>query len=496
MLFQFHLKWNFCQLGLILFFMSTSSFAEIFNGGVVLTTQAEVDAFIIYTEVTGSLTLDGNDITNLNGLSNLTSVGFLLIYNTGLTNLDGLSNLAFIEVYLDISDNSFLINVDGLSNLSSVGGNFLRISGNASLDNLDGLSGIISYEKDLIIEDNSSLSKIGFPNLSSLGGTLQLLDNNSLTNIEGLSNLTSVGGSLWIYGNALTNLDGLSNLTSVGSILYIDSNPNLTSFCGLYTLLNGGGLTGDYIVLNNSVNPTEQDIIQAGPCYQFVCPFQQGYWKINNDWPADELMLGSQSYLHLELLNILNMPVGAGNRADASLILAKQLIAVKLNIENGADVPEDVETWITSSDNLIGGNYIPMNIHPKTELGSQMIQFADSLESYNKGELNGGCSLPKSEITEKNKLLHAVPTDFALHQNYPNPFNPATIISWQSPVGSWQTLKIYDLLGREITTLIDEYKPAGSYEVEFNASLLASGTYFYRLSAGSFTYTKKLLLMK
>ncbi|MFO7525911.1 MAG: PA domain-containing protein [Ignavibacteriaceae bacterium] len=86
--------------------------------------------------------------------------------------------------------------------------------------------------------------------------------------------------------------------------------------------------------------------------------------------------------------------------------------------------------------------------------------------------------------------------DFALLQNYPNPFNPSTTISWQSPVDSWQTLKIYDLLGREIATLVDEYKPAGTYEVEFDAGNLASGTYFYRLSAGSFTETRKLLLMK
>ncbi len=57
-----------------------------------------------------------------------------------------------------------------------------------------------------------------------------------------------------------------------------------------------------------------------------------------------------------------------------------------------------------------------------------------------------------------------------LHQNYPNPFNPSTKISWQSPVGSWQTLKVYDVLGNEVATLVNEYRNAGSYEVEFNAS--------------------------
>jgi hypothetical protein len=86
--------------------------------------------------------------------------------------------------------------------------------------------------------------------------------------------------------------------------------------------------------------------------------------------------------------------------------------------------------------------------------------------------------------------------DFALHQNYPNPFNPSTKISWQLPVGSQQILKIYDVLGNEITTLVDEYKPAGRYEVEFNAANLPSGVYFYQLNAGEFISKKKMILLK
>ncbi len=87
-------------------------------------------------------------------------------------------------------------------------------------------------------------------------------------------------------------------------------------------------------------------------------------------------------------------------------------------------------------------------------------------------------------------------TKFSLTQNYPNPFNPTTKISWQSPVGSQQTLKIYDVLGKEVATLVDEFKPAGKYEVEFNASSLPSGIYFYQLRVGSFIQTKKMVLMK
>ncbi|MBS4036327.1 MAG: T9SS type A sorting domain-containing protein [Ignavibacterium sp.] len=86
--------------------------------------------------------------------------------------------------------------------------------------------------------------------------------------------------------------------------------------------------------------------------------------------------------------------------------------------------------------------------------------------------------------------------EYYLAQNYPNPFNPRTVISWQSPVSGWQTLKVYDLMGREVATLVDEFKSAGNYEVNFDASKLSSGTYFYTLQAGNFSQTKKLILIK
>ena len=99
-------------------------------------------------------------------------------------------------------------------------------------------------------------------------------------------------------------------------------------------------------------------------------------------------------------------------------------------------------------------------------------------------------------ITEVDDLTQSIPTEFSLSQNYPNPFNPSTKISWQSPVSGQQTLKVYDVLGNEVATLVDEFRNAGGYEVDFNASSLASGIYFYRLQAGSFIQTKKMILLK
>ena len=90
----------------------------------------------------------------------------------------------------------------------------------------------------------------------------------------------------------------------------------------------------------------------------------------------------------------------------------------------------------------------------------------------------------------------SVPTDFTLEQNYPNPFNPSTTIKYQIPELSFVTLKVYDVLGSKIITLVSEEKPFGNYEVEFNAATLPSGVYFYRLHSGSFVETKKMVLIK
>ncbi|MDH3267230.1 MAG: T9SS type A sorting domain-containing protein [Ignavibacteria bacterium] len=85
---------------------------------------------------------------------------------------------------------------------------------------------------------------------------------------------------------------------------------------------------------------------------------------------------------------------------------------------------------------------------------------------------------------------------FQLKQNFPNPFNPTTIISWQSTEDNFVTLKVYDVLGREITTLVNEYRQAGTHSVEFNSSDLPSGVYLYRIQIGDFTDSRKLMLQK
>jgi hypothetical protein len=90
----------------------------------------------------------------------------------------------------------------------------------------------------------------------------------------------------------------------------------------------------------------------------------------------------------------------------------------------------------------------------------------------------------------------SIPKEFALHQNYPNPFNPATIISYQIPVHSHVELKVYNMLGREIETLVNREQNAGSYDIKFGRDNLSSGVYLYRIKAGSFIKTNKMIFLK
>ncbi len=136
---------------------------------------------------------------------------------------------------------------------------------------------------------------------------------------------------------------------------------------------------------------------------------------------------------------------------------------------------------------------------------------SDSIGTFTFTKLNGLTGLNiTSTATDKNGNTsefsvgiptmvvenQPIPFTYSLFQNYPNPFNPITIISYQLPKSGFVTLKVYDTLGREVTTLVNEEKLPGNYEVKFNGFNLSSGVYFYRIKAGDYMNVKKFILMK
>ena len=110
--------------------------------------------------------------------------------------------------------------------------------------------------------------------------------------------------------------------------------------------------------------------------------------------------------------------------------------------------------------------------------------------------LHAGEYESRFSLVLSKKVLGNTPQVFSLLQNYPNPFNPRTTIQYSIPQTSFVRITIYDILGKEVSTLVDEQKLSGSYEVQFDGSKLSSGVYFYRLHAGKFLETKKLVLLK
>ncbi len=200
-------------------------------------------------------------------------------------------------------------------------------------------------------------------------------------------------------------------------------------------------------------------------------------------------------------------------------ILAGTDNGVFLSTDNGAD-------WIQVNNGLTDSsvysfasvaNYVFCGtnnggIFVTTNYGGKWISIADSLTSYNisalalsgsniiAGSSNGFIwyrTLANMIISGVNEGQNNLPYQFALYQNYPNPFNPSTIISYSVPKSSLVSIKVYDILGKEVETLVNENKSAGNYSVQFNASSkFASGVYLYRMQAGSFVETKKLILLK
>lgn len=130
----------------------------------------------------------------------------------------------------------------------------------------------------------------------------------------------------------------------------------------------------------------------------------------------------------------------------------------------------------------------------------EAVSFSNSSDGWAVGERGVilkwyGGTLPDIPVSvEDNK--NNIPLEFRLEQNFPNPFNPSTTIEYSIPKQSHVSIKVYDLLGREITTILNEAKPAGNYSVNFDGSGLSSGVYFYKLTAGGFNQTKKLILAK
>ncbi len=261
----------------------------------------------------------------------------------------------------------------------------------------------------------------------------------------------------------------LSNWTSVGG--WATTASKYTSAPFSFTDSPGGNYlanTNATLTVNNNINLSGF----IGATLEF-----QAQWDIEADWDYGQVLISTNngnSWAPLEGM-YTNSGVGSFQPSGEPLYDGTQL------------------TWVKESIDLT--SYLGQQIKLRFVLKSDGYVAADG---WYVDDIN---IIAFEFVSTGTEPITEVVKNYSLEQNYPNPFNPSTKISWQSPVDSWQTLKIYDVLGNEVATLVDEYKSAGKYEVEFSAKGgdaydLPSGVYFYTLQAGNYLSTKKMILLK
>ena len=253
-----------------------------------------------------------------------------------------------------------------------------------------------------------------------------------------------------------------------------------------------------YILILISVLTVAQDkelSISSGT--EFIVP-------INASICSDYITIIDGGFLTLE--DSMSICEGVHIRNMGGGILPVELISFSATTRNG----EVHLNWITGSESenfgfeierkLLKSNWTKIGFI--SGVGNSVIStdysFVDqtplggSKFEYRLKQIDNNATFEYSDAIE----IEILPNEYALLQNYPNPFNPTTTIQFQLPYESKVTLKIYDMLGSEIQELLNETKQPGKYEVDFDASDLSSGTYFYRLQTENHIETKKMLLLK
>ena len=331
-----------------------------------------------------------------------------------------------------ISNNSAAISGGGIYS------SWLTISNSTVSGNTATAGGGIFAAVNGVTITNSTVST----NLAERGGGIYINMSTSMT----LTNSTVSGNSATNFGGGIVTRDSsittltntiIANSTSGGDCIRANGTinaeyslfedglgcvngtnvNNLTGDPMLGPLQDNGGMTYTHALLPGSpaFNAGSNLLIPAGVATDqrgagfprigggtvylgafevVICPNPQGYWKNNPEaWPVDTLTLGDETYSKAELLVILNTPAGTGRNADASLILAYQLIAAKLNAASGADT-DSVDATIAAADTLLAslGGQLPLRVRSSSTNGQMMVGYGKILDAFNKATTTLGCS--------------------------------------------------------------------------------------------------------
>lgn len=330
--------------------------------------------------------------------------------------------------------------------------------------------------------------------LHGYGDYIYVADDGDLRIIDVSNPYSPLQVGFWDYGwVSCVYVDG-NNLYLGGSpdLAIVDiSNPSLPLLLGEVEGLPGHPrrvfVTGDYAYLANQSGGL-RIINVSNPSF----PYEEGVFDTVDNIVAVQVS-GEYAYLTDRYVSLLRV-------VDVSNVSAPYQVS-------SLDIEYVREVHLTEKYAYVVGSWIGVRVldisNPETpfEVGyfetkgyARAVYFNDYIYVADGG---GGLYILENDfapVEVENENPH--PISFSLNQNYPNPFNPTTKISYQIPELSFVSLKVYDVLGSEVAELVNEENPAGSYQIEFDATSLSSSIYFYRLQAGTYVKTKKMVLMK
>ena len=346
-----------------------------------------------------------------------------------------------------------------------------------------------------------------------------------------LSNLESNWTLAGLKGNAITALYvGGANIyagTDSGSVClstnngtnWIKTNIGQTNdyvdaLLAIGTNIFAGTWNGVYLSTNNGTNWTP--VLQGFPNFIVYALAISGinilaatYWGLylstdnGTNWIHADDSLNTSTALSLAVIGTNIFAGTTDGGGGGGVFRSTNNGASWIEVNNGL-TNDHVWTLSASGTNLFAGTYssgafLSTNNGTnwiKIGLNTYVLDFAVCETNIFAAAFGGVYRRPLSELVSVSKEVNVLSQDYTLYQNYPNPWNPSTNIKYSIPKTSQVSIKVYDIIGNEIKTLVNEDKPAGAYELTWNAGNLPSGIYFYRLQAGSFIETKKMILLK
>ncbi len=350
-------------------------------------------------------------------------------------------------------------------------------------------------------------------NGNTIGGDLNVLGTGAIGNGFRMSSNTygqTAGSPNVITINGNVNLSGVSYLTATGSgtpvhytQVVVNGNFNGIDPRSMFQLANGSGCFGSWWMKGNvafacslATNNTNPDtLVFCGTGVQTLT----SNVEMNNFniviYPGAQVAMGSSSNMGTSKALSFTMANGAtficgGNGLSSNISLTTGTITFGTAcnfVFNG------LAAQVTSAIMPATAYNVTIN-NASGVTSSQSLTITNSLFNV-LGTLSGPYTASKTS-TDVQENLSGMPQEFFVNQNYPNPFNPSTMISYGLPKESFVSLKVYNLMGQEVATLVSSNQTAGKYTVPFDASRFSSGVYMYRLQAGSSVEVKRMMFVK